>query len=73
MRCAKIISCIFSIFGACTQAQQQPIQGKRIMIAASTMLDGKGRVLHDTRIVIEGSRDSRFCPVKVAERLIVFG
>ncbi len=26
------------------------------MIAASTLFDGKGRVLHDTRIVIEGSR-----------------
>jgi imidazolonepropionase-like amidohydrolase len=31
-------------------------QGKRIVIAASTMLDGKGGVLRDTRIVIEGSK-----------------
>jgi len=31
-------------------------QNKRIVIAASTALDGKGRVLHDVRIVIEGSR-----------------
>jgi imidazolonepropionase-like amidohydrolase len=29
---------------------------KRIVLAASTVLDGKGSVLHDTRIVIEGSR-----------------
>ena len=29
---------------------------KRIVIAASTMLDGKGHVLHNTRIVIEGSK-----------------
>src|SRR6185369_14252534 len=29
---------------------------KRIVIAASTVLDGKGRVLHNTRIVIEGSK-----------------
>ena len=29
---------------------------KRIVIAASTVLDGKGGVLHNTRIVIEGSR-----------------
>ena len=29
---------------------------KRIVIAASTVLDGKGRVLHDTRIVVEGSK-----------------
>ncbi len=31
-------------------------QYKRIVIAASTVLDGKGHVLHDTRIVIEGSK-----------------
>jgi imidazolonepropionase-like amidohydrolase len=35
---------------------QPPAEGKRIVIAASTVLDGKGRVLHDTRIVIEGSK-----------------
>jgi imidazolonepropionase-like amidohydrolase len=29
---------------------------KRIVIAASTVLDGKGHVLHNTRIVIEGSK-----------------
>jgi imidazolonepropionase-like amidohydrolase len=29
---------------------------KRIVIAASTLLDGKGHVLHDTRIVVEGSK-----------------
>jgi imidazolonepropionase-like amidohydrolase len=29
---------------------------KRIVIAASAALDGKGRVLHDTRIVVEGSK-----------------
>lgn len=29
---------------------------KRIVIAASTLLDGKGGTLHDTRIVIEGSK-----------------
>ena len=31
-------------------------QGKRIVIAASTVLDGRGHVWHDTRIVVEGSR-----------------
>ena len=31
-------------------------QNKRIVIAASTVLDGKGHVVHDTRIVVEGSR-----------------
>ena len=29
---------------------------QRVVIAASTLLDGKGHVLHDTRIVVEGSK-----------------
>src|SRR5258708_5554132 len=62
MRSAKIILCIFSILGACAQAQQEPIQGKRIVIAASTVLDGKGHVLHDTHIVIEGAKIVRLDP-----------
>ena len=33
-----------------------PPQKKRTVIAASTLLDGKGRVLRNTRIVIEGSK-----------------
>jgi imidazolonepropionase-like amidohydrolase len=33
-----------------------PAQNKRIVINASTVLDGKGHVLHDTRIVIDGSK-----------------
>lgn len=36
-----------------TQVQTGP---KRIVIAAGTLLDGKGRVLHNARIVIEGSK-----------------
>src|SRR3989441_11520124 len=60
MRFAKIISCILGVLGICALAQpvssQAPAQGKRIVIAASTVLDGKGGVLHDTRIVIEGSK-----------------
>ena len=31
-------------------------QNKHMVIAAGTILDGKGGVLHDTRLVIEGSR-----------------
>src|SRR2546428_3531406 len=60
MRFAKIISCILGVLGICALAQpvssQAPAQGKRIVIAASTVLDGKGGVLHDTRIVVEGSK-----------------
>src|ERR1051325_10919440 len=35
---------------------------KQIVIAASTVLDGKGGVLHDTRIVVEGSKIVRIEP-----------
>jgi imidazolonepropionase-like amidohydrolase len=60
MRSAKIILCILSIPGICALAlriaSQTPAQGKRIVIAASAVLDGKGGVLHDTRIVVEGSK-----------------
>jgi imidazolonepropionase-like amidohydrolase len=37
-------------------SSQSPLLTKRIVIAASTVLDGKGRVLRNTRIVIEGSK-----------------
>src|SRR5713101_6858653 len=64
MPSAKIILFILSILGVCAGAQrissqtpvQTPARDKRIVLAASTVLDGKGRVLHDTRIVVEGSK-----------------
>src|SRR5437773_4792758 len=65
MKAAKIILCVLSAFGACIFAQrgaapnqnpQPPAPTKRIVIAANTLLDGHGHVLHDTRIVIQGSR-----------------
>src|SRR2546423_10092636 len=37
-------------------------QKKQIVIAASTVFDGKGGALHDTRIVVEGSRILRIDP-----------
>jgi imidazolonepropionase-like amidohydrolase len=67
MRSVKIILCIL-ITSVCAPAQsvsspapaQSPVQAlakaKRIVIAVSTVLDGKGHVLHNTRIVIEGSK-----------------
>ena len=71
MRSANIISCIFGILGVCALAQQisspAPAPGKRIVIVASTVLDGKGRALHDTRIVVENSKiaaiDAKAAPV----------
>src|SRR5208282_1029555 len=60
MRSARIIGCILILLGVCASAQgvssPMPAQNKRIVIAASIVLDGRGRVLHDTRIVIEGAR-----------------
>lgn len=60
MQSAKIVLFILSILGVCAPAQrissQTPARSKRIVIAASRVLDGKGRVLRDTRIVIEGSK-----------------
>jgi len=61
MRSTKLILCILGMLGVCTSAQQVSpqtlAQSKRIVIAASAVFDGKGgRVLRDTRIVIEGSK-----------------
>ena len=60
MRSAKIMLCVVSILGVCASAQrsstQTPMQNKRIVIAAGALLDGRGRVLRNTRIVVEGSK-----------------
>jgi hypothetical protein len=60
MRSAKIILCIISVLGIGALAQQissqTPALAKRIVIAASAVLDGKGLEVRDTRIVIEGSK-----------------
>jgi imidazolonepropionase-like amidohydrolase len=64
---AKTIFCALVIFGFTalpkpissqthTSSGRDATTPKRIVIAASTVLDGRGRVLHDTRIVVEGSR-----------------
>jgi len=60
MRTAKIILCILTVIGVCAPARrissQAPARDKRIVIAAGAVLDGRGRVLRDTRIVVEGSK-----------------
>jgi len=60
MRSAKLSLYILSMLGVCAlthpaSSQTHP-RSKPIVIAASTVLDGKGHVLHHTRIVIEGSK-----------------
>lgn len=60
MRLAKISLSILTLFCFCAMTRrvsaQMPPPSKRIVIATSTVLDGKGHVLHNTRIVIEGSK-----------------
>lgn len=62
-----LLAALVSAAAGTTPAQrissQPPAQGERvvpaqqrIVIAASAVLDGKGRVLHDTRIVVENSK-----------------
>ncbi len=60
MRSGKFILYLCGVLGFCsgpqTLAAQTPMHSQRTVIAASTVLDGKGGVLRDTRIVIEGTR-----------------
>jgi len=57
---AKVISCILIVVGVCALGPRIPAQTlashQRIVIAASMVGDGKGHMLHDVRIAIEGSR-----------------
>src|SRR6476659_10388665 len=60
MRVSSIIIC-FSIFTViCAAAESHPAtvspQKKQVVIAAKMLFDGRGKVLRDTRIVIEGSK-----------------
>src|SRR5271163_1706763 len=60
MRSLEIIFSMVSILGVSALAQQvsspTPASAQCIVIAASAVLDGNGHVLHDTRIVVEGSK-----------------
>jgi imidazolonepropionase-like amidohydrolase len=53
MQFARFFVSVLLLLGSGIPASSQ---SKRIVIAASTVLDGKGHVLRDTRIVIEGSK-----------------
>jgi imidazolonepropionase-like amidohydrolase len=60
MRFVKIILCLVGVLGIWAPAQrvsaQTSARGKRVVIAAGAVLDGRGRVIRDTRIVVEGSK-----------------
>jgi imidazolonepropionase-like amidohydrolase len=64
MRCARTVG-VLGVLGACTLlpvSARTPPAPDRVVIAASTLLDGKGGVLHDTRILIEGSNVTAIDP-----------
>src|SRR5437588_10362610 len=71
MRPATIILCLLAILVLCATAQTNSstpqTQKKRIVIGASTLLDGRGHVSRDTRILVEGSKivalDPKAAPV----------
>jgi imidazolonepropionase-like amidohydrolase len=52
----KIISGIFGILGICTFLASAQTAKRPIVIAASNAFDGKGNVLHDVHIRVEGER-----------------
>ena len=60
MRSSRIPACIFIILGlfalGARAFAQVPESSQHIVIAASTVLDGKGGTLHDVRIAIQGSK-----------------
>lgn len=57
---AGIVLCLLGSLMICAIAQNNPKapreDNKRIVIAASMLLDGRGHVLRDTRVVVEGSK-----------------
>jgi imidazolonepropionase-like amidohydrolase len=66
MRLAKFILCVLCALGASVAAQatraQTPAPTPRVVIAADVLLDGRGRVIRNTRIVVEGSKIVRIDP-----------
>jgi len=60
MRRAKILVLILMILSGCALAQRLPdgsiARPKRIVIATGTLLDGRGGVVRNARIVIQGSK-----------------
>src|SRR4026208_2090521 len=59
----KISLLLFVVLcGVLKISAQTPQTNKQIVIAAGTVLDGKGGVLHNTRIVVEGSKIVRIDP-----------
>jgi imidazolonepropionase-like amidohydrolase len=64
MRSFKLIMCISLIIGAAAQASraQTTAPQTRVVIAADVLLDGRGHVIRNTRVVVEGSKIVRIDP-----------
>ena len=65
MRAPRTLAGLVALFGflaTAPNAYPQRPAAKRIVIAASTLFDGKGHVLRNTRIVIEGSKIAAIDP-----------
>ena len=64
MRAIKSICGLLCVIicGVAGIAAQTPEANKEIVIAADTVLDGRGGVMHNTRIVVEGSKIVRIDP-----------
>lgn len=57
MRLSKLLPCVLICIAAAPRlASQTPNSSQRIVIAASTVLDGKGHTQHNVHLVIEGSK-----------------
>jgi hypothetical protein len=64
MRALITILCLLSVisFGVPGNSSQTAQTNKQIIIAAGAVFDGKGGVLRNTRIVVEGSKIVRIDP-----------
>lgn len=58
MRSANIVLCVVGILCAWAPARRASSQtpARRIVIAVGTLLDGRGHMLRDTRVIVEGSK-----------------
>ena len=59
----KIILCVLGLCAASRPARAQaPAPKAQVVIAADVLLDGRGRVIRNTRVVVEGSKIVRVDP-----------
>jgi imidazolonepropionase-like amidohydrolase len=66
-RSLLVLCFVVALVPARPGSSQTHARGKRIVIAAGTLLDGRGRVIHNARVVVEGSKivsiDPKAAPV----------